>query len=484
MMTTVVALREEEIQVAVGQAGAKPQVQGLYSAPAPGGGPEAWSLALEKLWKERDLPRKDITLVLPHVALSVKTVPVPANLSEKQRNELARHELQTRETSHGDMIAGCLPLGKDKEGRLSLFCAGGHRDEVGQYLDLMQGVGLKVSRITAPMAGYLKVLDAIDEGGSSIWLLFEESSVLSLLIEEGRCSYATRSRIFSEPGTVDFGTEITRNVSGTLQFQAANRSGHTAQRVFYAGCPDDIFEACQAGIESLGLAAAPLPGGKLVNDLPGKQKLSDWLDCVSGLVTVKQDMDLYRPYRKGGGKVAGKKKEGLTTFYLPVAITLAVCLVASLAVIGSNVFLSHKESRIQDWLDDPAVIEQHDKAVQKQTVYDQLMEDIREVNGLTQALGTYPTLDRTLNSRIQVAGGGQVSAQLTGYDAATGVLLFQATSANVIDIPGYVLALQNTGLFQKVQYTGYAYDEGQYVLSLSCVLQGPDQTQGEEGTTP
>ena len=41
MMTTVVALREEEIQVAVGQAGAKPQVQGLYSAPAPGGGPEA-----------------------------------------------------------------------------------------------------------------------------------------------------------------------------------------------------------------------------------------------------------------------------------------------------------------------------------------------------------------------------------------------------------------------------------------------------------
>lgn len=259
MMTTVVALREEEIQVAVGQAGAKPQVQGLYSAPAPGGGPEAWSLALEKLWKERDLPRKDITLVLPHVALSVKTVPVPANLSEKQRNELARHELQTRETSHGDMIAGCLPLGKDKEGRLSLFCAGGHRDEVGQYLDLMQGVGLKVSRITAPMAGYLKVLDAIDEGGSSIWLLFEESSVLSLLIEEGRCSYATRSRIFSEPGTVDFGTEITRNVSGTLQFQAANRSGHTAQRVFYAGCPDDIFEACQAGIEGLGLAAAPLP---------------------------------------------------------------------------------------------------------------------------------------------------------------------------------------------------------------------------------
>lgn len=484
MMTTVVALREEEVQVAVGKAGAKPQVQGLYSAPAPGGGPEAWSLAMEKLWKERDLPRKDITLVLPHVALSVKTIPAPANLSDKQLAELARHELQSRETSSEDMIASYLPLGKDAQGRQSLFCAGGHRDEVGEYLDLMENVGLKVSRVTAPMAGYLKVLSAIDEGDSCIWLLFEESSVLSLLIEEGRCSYATRSRVFSEPGTVDFGTEITRNVSGTLQFQAANRSGHTAQRVFYAGCPDDVFEVCQAGIEGLGLAAAPLPGRKLVSDLPGEQKLADWLDCVSGLVTVKRDMDLYRPYRKGGGKAAGKRKEGLTTFYLPVAVTLAVCLVVSLAVIGSNLFLSHKENKIQDWLDDPAVIEQHDEAVKKQAVYDQLMADIREVGGLTQALATYPTLDKVLNSRIQVAGGGQVSAQLTGYDAATGILLFQATSAKVIDIPGYVLALQNTGLFQKVQYTGYAYDEGQYVLSLSCVLQGPDQTQGEEGSTP
>ncbi len=484
MMTTVVALREEEVQVAVGQAGAKPRVQGLYSAPAPGGGPEAWSLAIEKLWKENNLPRKEITLVLPHVALSVKTIPAPANLSDKQLAELARHELQTREVNSEDMIASYLPLGKDKEGRQSLFCAGGHRNEVGEYLDLMQDVGLKVSRVTAPMAGYLKVLNAIDEGDSSIWLLFEESSVLSLLIEEGRCSYATRSRVFSEPGTVDFGTEITRNVSGTLQFQSANRSGHTAQRVFYAGCPDDIFEVCQAGIEGLGLAAVPLPGGKLVRDLPGEQKLSDWLDCVSGLVTVKRDMDLYRPYRKGSGRAAGKKKGALTTFYLPVAVTLAVCVVASLAVIGSNLFLSHKENQIQEWLDDPMVIEQHDEAVKKQAIYDQLMADIREVGDLTRALATYPTLDKVLNSRIQVAGGGQVSAQLTGYDATTGILLFQATSANVIDIPGYVLALQNTGLFQKVQYTGYAYDEGQYVLSLSCVLQGPDQTQGEEGTTP
>ena len=41
---------------------------------------------------------------------------------------------------------------------------------------------------------------------------------------------------------------------------------------------------------------------------------------------------------------------------------------------------------------------------------------------------------------------------LTGYDAATGALQFDAQSGSVIDIPSYVLKLQKTGLFRKVDY--------------------------------
>lgn len=42
-----------------------------------------------------------------------------------------------------------------------------------------------------------------------VWLCFEGASVQSLLWENGVYRYAGRSRIFSEPGTVDFGTEVT-----------------------------------------------------------------------------------------------------------------------------------------------------------------------------------------------------------------------------------------------------------------------------------
>lgn len=54
--------------------------------------------------------------------------------------------------------------------------------------------------------------------------------MLSLLVENGEYRYSSRSRIFSEPGTVDFGTEMTRNVSGTMQFHTGKPLGRHADR--------------------------------------------------------------------------------------------------------------------------------------------------------------------------------------------------------------------------------------------------------------
>ena len=59
------------------------------------------------------------------------------------------------------------------------------------------------------------------------------------------------------------------------------------------------------------------------------------------------------------------------------------------------------------------------------------------------------------------------------------MLNFIAKSPKVIDIPSYVLKLQNTGVFYNVAYTGYIYDKGSYQLFLSCILKA-DETGGEQ----
>ena len=154
------------------------------------------------------------------------------------------------------------------------------------YLAMADRLGLRLGSVTVPMAGRLRLLRAMPslQSKTFVCLCFEGSSVLSLLVENGAYRYSSRSRVFSEPGTLDFGTEMTRSVSGTMQFHTANRPASPLTDVFYAGCPDDDFEVCLAGIRGLGLRVSRLPECPAFRALPNGERLSDWLGCAEAMI--------------------------------------------------------------------------------------------------------------------------------------------------------------------------------------------------------
>ena len=191
-----------------------------------------------------------------------------------------------------------------------------------------------------------------------------------------------------------------------------------------------------------------------------------------------KELDLLRSYRRLSRNK--EQKDLLHNFYTPIAAVLVLCILVWGVFLRLNLSLSGKIDDINDWLNDPSVIAQYNEAAEKQAYNNRLVQGLQQVQNLTDALATYPAVDSALVSKISAAGGEQVSMVLTGYDASTGALQFDAQSSSVIDIPSYVLKLQKTGLFQKVEYTGYAYDEGVYVLSLNCTLQGTQPDGGEE----
>ncbi len=283
MNTTVLALQEEQVLAAVGKPGAKPSVQALYRVSAHGGGMENWEKAINALWDAHKLPTRGITLVLPDEAVTTKTVTAP-KMPEHKLEELVRHEMCPREDQL--VAADYLPIGMDAEGRQQLFCAACRKEVMEQYLAMFGRLGLRLQSVTVAMAGRLKLLRAMKsmQERTCIWLCFEGSSVLSMLVENGEYRYASRSRIFSEPGTVDFGTEMTRNVSGTVQFHTASRAGGTLTDVYYAGCSDDDFEVCLAGIRGLGLEVGRLPDCSAFRELPNGEQLGDWLGCADILI--------------------------------------------------------------------------------------------------------------------------------------------------------------------------------------------------------
>lgn len=283
MNTTVLALQEEQVLAAVGRPGAKPSVQALYRAPAHGGGMENWERAVGALWQAHDLPTRGITLVLPDEAVATRTVTAPP-MPESRLEELVQHEMRTH--TGQPVAADYLPLGTDADGRQQLFCAACRKETMAGYLAMADRLGLRLGSVTVPMAGRLRLLRAMPslQSMTFVCLCFEGSSVLSLLVENGAYRYSSRSRVFSEPGTLDFGTEMTRSVSGTMQFHTTGRPASPLTDVFYAGCPDDDFEVCLAGIRELGLRVSRLPECPAFRTLPNGERLSDWLGCAEALI--------------------------------------------------------------------------------------------------------------------------------------------------------------------------------------------------------
>ena len=195
------------------------------------------------------------------------------------------------------------------------------------------------------------------------------------------------------------------------------------------------------------------------------------------MIHANKELDLLRSYRR---LMRGEKgRSGLLHHFLtPAAVCLLVCHPNGVQVMSADIpGLSRRTDDVNDWLLDPAVTQQYSEAADRQQYNDSLVQALGQVQALTDALATYPQVDSALISRIGAAGGAEVSMSLTGYDADTGALRFDAQSTSVIDIPGYVLKLQSLGLFRKVDYTGYTYEDGMYVLSLNCILQGKETAE-------
>ena len=159
-------------------------------------------------------------------------------------------------------------------------------------------------------------------------------------------------------------------------------------------------------------------------------------------------------------------------------IVLGVCVVSIAGVKVLNQVTSSQIQKMEDWIFSDSVQEQYQQATELENKSADILMAERQVTQATKNLDSYPDLTKEMIEEIVDAGGKDITVRIRQMDADTGILEFDAESQKVIDIPGYVVKLQNTGLFSEVNYTGYVYQDDKYSLSLSCTLEGVS-TDGE-----
>ena len=468
MSDTVIVLQEECILAASGKAGRRPKISRTDMIPTEVHTDpfEQWKRAL-LAYKAKEHPGS-VKLVLPSNYSSARISQIPF-ATGKQLAKMAEHVV-SESAAEGIVDYGITYA--DKKQGVTVCCASVEENICNRLLAMCEEINLPVRAITVPMEAYLRGLSQLKTyaNKTAIFLFFEDSGMTSILYKNGVYLYSTRSRIFSERGTLDFGTEIVRNISGIVQFYAT--TGIPITDIYYAGCMEDDFEVCLNGIHMMNLQAALLQVDA-VYEAQGNPE--DWLVCAGALVDDKtKQVNLYQKWKKSGGMDKVVEKESFVKHIVPPVITLAVCMALFGAVSVWNLLESKKIDDINDWINDSQIQQQYQEADEVMKESERLVEQKQQVEQMKQNLATYPDLDADIIARIADVSGSNMNVEVKSMDAETGLLTFHAVSSAVIDIPGYVNKLTQTGLFSSVDYSGYQYQDGEYTLDLSCILKAID----------
>ena len=163
----------------------------------------------------------------------------------------------------------------------------------------------------------------------------------------------------------------------------------------------------------------------------------------------------------------------------PGIIIVAACLLLYWGIKLHSFMMSTQIISLRNWCSAEENLVPYQQSLQDQYAADAYHSLTDYANGITNLLGSYPDLTSSLLNRIDAAGSSSgITVEFVSYDSSTGILQFNAISDTVIDIPAYVRALQDSGVFSSVEYTGYqstnTRQNNGYALNLRCVLAAPE----------
>ncbi len=478
MRQTVIVFQEDCILTAAGREGKYPTITEAQRFGLQGQGDsfDRWRQALERVAaKQKPGP---VRLVLPAGLCVTRVFKLPCSRG-KRLSEMAAREV--RENFRNEITDYFLVRRRKTDKTGVDICAGGvEKDNLERFLSICEETGLHVNGITVPLEGYLKLVQYLEHfhQRTGIYLFFEAGYMTSILCQKGQYLYSSRTRLFSEPGTLDFGTEIVRSVSGIIQFYAGRSQEDPITEVCYGGCPDEDFEASADGIRNLNLNVSPMVIDPKIS-VPGQEKAADWSSCIGAFICgarKEKQIDLMSAGRKSEEKSGQAWKIG-SYLALPGALFLVCALLAG-GIGAAGRIVSAKNLSKQEWIDRVSQEGTYQKAQELESQLKTVENGILSVELLNRNLSSYPEFSGGVLRMIEGAGGSQMGILITDYDVETGTLTFDADSREVIDVSGYILRLQETGLFHTVDYTGYSFEDGWYTLSLSCTMEGKELEGG------
>lgn len=358
------------------------------------------------------------------------------------------------------------------------------RQYVQNYIELFQNLGITIESVEGARVAMLRLLEIapLGNGMNSIIQMVDDITMLDVLVSDGRVEYCSRKRLFADRTTPSFAVEVARSLENILQFaQAHHLSESGINQVYISGLESEELSVYMDSVERINAAISvnPLQIENFVNitSRPNNgESFADFSIAIGGLLPTKNKTSLLSQVTQK--PEASEKTKKRRKIVIPVC-GLGIVLLGIGGFFGFRVMdLSRQVQSIKAYNERPEVIE----AVSR---YDTATAELQAIStlhggltGLKESILKYPLVNSETQEVLSRCASGLVTATISSYSSASGVITFQATANNEGQINQFIALLKKEKIFGDVNYTGYIQDATQqWNVKVSVTMAGRQQEE-------
>lgn len=484
-MITSIYISDSSVEVAVGTAGGSHvQVKQIRRYPLPEGclvngeihRPQQLTELLAQIRKECRWKKRRVRLVINSDLVNVKRLTLPA-MSEKKLRRLLPHEL---EAAQEDMLVDFQKIESGNK-QLTLYGVSVPRRQLEPYREALADAGFRLEQILVSRFCIERFLGRVRtlQGKTCIVELFDDLLMTSVLLVDGVCGYFSQSHV-SASGSFQFGLEVSRSVSNLRQFFSTQDKNRRIEEVYLCGISEKDFLICEEALSQMvtDIGAVRIQEVEEVQ-LSGNVQVqaADYIALLGSLFSGHGGIrfDLNDKKQKGKEEPGALRRYGM----LP-ALVAAGCVAVYGALYLTNEQRRQELGEIEEYLASAHNLSECERADALALENGRLAAMTASVEYMDEVLASYPHMNSEVLAQIEACAKGRAEAKVESYDGDTGMLTLNTEAGEVGLINEFIDALQETGLFHAIDYTGYTYSgqTGRYAIHVSCYLK---EQAGKEG---
>ena len=486
-MSVSVFLSNRSIQVVIGDGRSKrAKIERFFEDDVPEGtllngtiiNEKALEDTIRGTWSRHNIKERNVDLVLNSPHLMARRIEMPCLTGQKATNYIMNEADEKDIARFTDPVIGWYPLVKNKKTQ-NVVSETAEKEFIETYVKIFGAVGIKLNSIHNGINLAVNMMQTQVGRGTVVYMILDGMTLTTMLFTGGAYFNNLSTRVYSQPGTIEFAGEIRNAVSAIRQFATAQHIEEQISDIYVAGLSVDEMTSLVAEMQGYPLADVikPIVCPPNVSMRSGREKFGSFIFSFAGLFDTVGGLTLLEALKKSSTKYETKKN--VLKVIIPYIIVSLILLIASVSILVVMIGKSAKLAMLRVYNSDATVLAasaEYDGMVMEASMLGRAQGS---ADLLEEYIDSYPKPDSDVNEAISRAARDEnVQVSYDSYSAATGVLNLMATGRTVERINKFIANLMALDIFENVDYTGYAFNEGDntWSINVTCTL-----AEGKEG---